>query len=338
MSAQPTLVASSTPLVDRVDRDFQPHALDALLDLDCEPLPQRIFERALLSPLREFLGKPGKGLRGALVEFAFGVARASHGRLRDAMTLPPELPQAIELLHAGSLIIDDIEDAALTRRGGPALHHVHGVPISLNAGNWLYFEAQSLVARVSLAPPIVLRLQTHTIETMLRCHHGQALDLSLRVVDLEQSAVPAAVRAVTQLKTGSLMELACVLGAVAGDAPERVQRALRRFGRELGVGLQMLDDLGSVQSKALRHKGNEDIRGLRPTWPWAWLAHSLSEDEYEALRNLAATFAGAASCEPVLDCMRVAPRPRDQRAAFRGRPALAARGPRERDPSHGAQL
>ena len=39
-----------------------------------------------------------------------------------------------------------------------------------------------------------------------------------------------------------------------------------------GRALQMLDDLGSLSSPARRDKGREDLRGGRPTWPWAWLA------------------------------------------------------------------
>jgi hypothetical protein len=42
----------------------------------------------------------------------------------------------------------------------------------------------------------------------------------------------------------------------------------------MGTALQMLDDLGSLTSPARRAKGREDLRGERPTWPWAWLAEA----------------------------------------------------------------
>jgi len=306
MSAQRNEAPRKTPLVALLDEQFSGRTLHDFLELGGEPLPERLFDAALHAPLREFLTRPGKELRARLVGFAFEVASASGGT-PIARALPPELPSLVELVHAGSLIVDDIEDESNVRRGEPALHRLYGVPISLNAGNFLYFEGQALLARVHASPTIELAMHRRTIDALRRCHYGQALDLSVRVTDLDPHAVPSVVRAVTQLKTGSLLELACTLGALAGGATQPVERALRHFGRNLGVGLQMLDDLGSVMSPRKRHKGAEDLFALRPTWPWAWLSRDLSELDYEGLRNLANIFSiRPDSCEPLLERMRSA--------------------------------
>ncbi len=83
------------------------------------------------------------------------------------------------------------------------------------------------------------------------------------------------------------MGLAARLGArAAGAGPIKVD-AMASFGREIGVGLQMLDDLGGLTLQKSRHKGHEDLRLGRLTWPWAWLAERLDRVGFQKVRGLA---------------------------------------------------
>jgi hypothetical protein len=87
-----------------------------------------------LVPVHGFLSRPGKRIRACLLQAGFELA-GGRGK-------PPELMlDFVELLHAGSLVIDDIEDDSDSRRGQPTLHRQLGIPIALNAGNWMYFSA-----------------------------------------------------------------------------------------------------------------------------------------------------------------------------------------------------
>ena len=235
-----------------------------------------LWERALLGPLRAFLSRPGKELRARLVESGFVLAGGT------PRAMPPELPLLIEILHAGSLIVDDIEDDSEQRRGLPALHRVHGLPVALNAANWLYFWPQHLLSRMAL--PARARLDAHEriAESLLRCHEGQALDLTVRLRELARGEVPQVVRVLATLKTGKLVGLATALGAIAALAPARRVEVLARFGCEIGVGLQMLDDLSGVVNPSRRDKALEDLRLDRATWLWAWLAED--EESYAELR------------------------------------------------------
>lgn len=261
---------SSSPLVDLLDEQFAASALDDLLALDGEALPWELWREALHGPLRDFLGRPGKEFRAQLVAAAWKLGG------RDEPP-PGELPLIVELLHAGSLIVDDIEDGSAYRRGEPALHCTYGLPRALNVGNWLYFWPQSLIERLDVTPSTRLALYRVVNHTLLRCHSGQALDLSARVDALAQRDVPRAVEVTTALKTGALMELGATIGALAAGAPNERTRAIARFGMRLGVGLQMLDDLGGLVSEKRCHKGHEDLMLGRPTWPWAWAARDLDE-------------------------------------------------------------
>src|SRR5262249_27862875 len=60
-----------------------------------------------------------------------------------------------------------------------------------------------------------------------------------------------------------------------------------RVGVELGIALQMLDDLSGVTKVARREKGYEDLRGDRATWVWACAAEVLAPAELDNLRSRA---------------------------------------------------
>jgi geranylgeranyl pyrophosphate synthase len=133
---------------------------------------------------------------------------------------------------------------------------------------------------------VQLSLHRWVLRTLLRCHYGQGLDLAASVYGQHQRRLPALVRATTELKTGALMELAAALGALGAGASPALADEFARFGRAVGVALQMLDDVGGLVSEKRCHKGHEDLLLGRPTWPWAWLAQELPEARYGELTKL----------------------------------------------------
>jgi geranylgeranyl pyrophosphate synthase len=70
------------------------------------------------------------------------------------------------------------------------------------------------------------------------------------------------------------MGLAMILGGAIGGAPRETILALGDFGRELGVALQMFDDLGNVLGIRDPSKRYEDLTLYRPSWAWARAAKS----------------------------------------------------------------
>jgi geranylgeranyl pyrophosphate synthase len=212
------------------------------------------------------------------VEFAWSVAGGADGEV------PACLPLIVELLHAGSLIIDDIEDGSVQRRGRAALHRVVGMPIALNIGNWLYFWASSLLSTTGVAANVELALHRLTVDAIRRCHEGQALDLGTRIGDLHPAEIGPVVRVISERKTGSLMGLAAALGAVAAGASESRSRALSVFGERVGVGLQMQNDLSELMGAAGPIKQPEDLVHGRVTWPWAWAAERMPAWSFDALQ------------------------------------------------------
>lgn len=279
-----------------------PEALALLEDSFAETgvvaeVPSALWDAALLDPLREFMARPGKGFRGRLVELGFRLA----GGLGE---VPRELPVIIESLHAGSLIVDDIEDESEERRSSPCLHRTIGVPLALNAGNFLYFWPQVLLAQSALPAPIRLRAHERLAACLMRCHQGQALDLSVRVDELAPSDVPTVVTAIARLKTGGLLGLATALGALAAGASRAGTEAIAQFGCSVGEGLQMLDDMSGIQNPRRRAKAHEDLLHARATFVWALLSEELSAAQYEQLRRELTALRAHAAPEALIERLR----------------------------------
>ncbi len=247
-------------------------------------VPPRLWEKALAGPVAEFLSRPGKRFRGELVVRSWELA----GR-QDAP--PPALPLVVELLHAGSLIVDDIQDGSVQRRGRAALHRQVGLPVALNTGNWLYFWSLTLLGELGLPAAVERRLHRLTAAAVRRCHEGQALDLTARIGDLHLAEVRTVCRLVSEWKTGSLMGLAATLGATAAGGSDALVAALERFGTRLGVALQMQNDLSELTGAAGPLKHPEDLVHGRVTWPWVWAAERLPARSFNALQARGAKLA-----------------------------------------------
>lgn len=63
-----------------------------------------------------------------------------------------------ELIHTGSLIVDDVQDKSEKRRGGKTLHHIYGEPLAINAGNACYFIGDIVVGDSQISEQIRLKI------------------------------------------------------------------------------------------------------------------------------------------------------------------------------------
>ena len=155
------------------------------------------------------------------------------------------------------------------------------MPIALNAGNWLYFWPFDLFKELALPKDRLLHIYESCHRTLLRAHLGQAIDLGAKVDTLAQKEVENVCIASMRLKTGALMGFAALLGAVISASSGRVLSILDDFGRDLGVALQMHDDLGNAIGKCEPCKRYEDLMLSRPSWVWACAAANSTPRDYQ---------------------------------------------------------
>ena len=174
-----------------------------------------LFQESLTGPIDELFGRPRKNLRNTLVELGFAIAERFMQNEEDSDATSEICKSCCEILetfHAGSLVVDDIEDGSLYRRGQKSLHHLHGVPKALNAGNWLYFLPFQMIEEMPLPPERKYSLVQTCQRTLLRAHYGQALDLGINITEIAQEKVNDICLAAMELKSGALTGLALSLG------------------------------------------------------------------------------------------------------------------------------
>ena len=220
-------------------------------------------------------GVGGKRLRATLLEQAYAFAGGQCGA-------PALIVDAIELLHAGSLVIDDFEDDSVTRRGQPALHQVIGPARAVNAGNWMYFRALELAAGALDDPARSAALVGRFIAVARQCHEGQAIDLATRLDEVTPRQARISALVISRWKTGRLASLAAWCGAHAAAGDRQTLQAVAAFGCRIGICLQMKNDLDEICELLDGSDRCDDLRNRRVTWPWAWAASELSAREFAA--------------------------------------------------------
>ena len=264
--------------------------LKQLLALKHGVVGEEIWHAALMEPVQDLTTRSAKKIRGQLVRLAYRLTSGAGSCSPAERERCDILANVAELIHAGSLIVDDIQDGSTMRRGAPALHIRYGIPRALNAGNWLYFWPFELIRKAGLSKQAEVLAYEHCQRMLLRAHFGQALDVGADIENIRQDEVPGVCLASIELKSGALMGFALALGGLLADVPERGLSVLDEFGHDLGVALQMFDDLGNVQGKREPAKQYEDLLLHRPSWVWACAAQDYSRDDYrqfiEVVRKL----------------------------------------------------
>ncbi|KAF9580344.1 geranylgeranyl pyrophosphate synthetase, partial [Lunasporangiospora selenospora] len=108
---------------------------------------------ALLEPYKYISSNPGKEMRGELI-----------GAFNTWINVPPTelaiITKVIKMLHTSSLLVDDIEDDSVLRRGEPVAHKIFGVPATINCANYVYFLA--LAELTTIPNPKMLTIFTET--------------------------------------------------------------------------------------------------------------------------------------------------------------------------------
>jgi farnesyl diphosphate synthase len=198
------------------------------------------------------------------------------------------------MIHVYSLVHDDMpcmDDDAL-RRGKPTVHVAYDEATALLVGDALQAQAFEVLAGAQDVAPArlvtMLRLLAEAAGTKGMCG-GQAIDLdsvglSLTLEELER---------MHQLKTGAMLRVSVLLGALAGRdlAPHELE-ALAEYSRAIGLAFQVVDDVldATEDSATLGKTAGKDAAANKPTYvtilglePSKALAEQLRRQAHEAL-------------------------------------------------------
>ena len=200
----------------------------------------------LLERTEERLARATEGHGDELARHAGGTLAAGGKRLRPVLVfLSAERPDdrlvaagvAVELLHMATLVHDDVLDGAELRRGRPTVFANGGRAAATATGDLLFSRAFAELAATGSHDAV------HALSTA-----SSALargELMQRADAWSEDVTPERYLERCRLKTASLFEASCRLGALFGGRPD-LAAGLGEFGERLGVAFQILDDVLDV--------------------------------------------------------------------------------------------
>jgi len=198
----------------------------------------------VLLAMRESALVPGKRMRPVLLMMAGrGLGHQGTGLV--------DLACAVEMVHAASLVLDDMPcmDNAVLRRGRPTIHRHFGEDVAMLAAVGLLSRAFGVVAA---APGIAPAVRNELVGVLAAAIGPQGL-VKGQCQDLREGAgarSPEDITATNELKTGVLFGAALEMAALAAGASMTVRASMCAFAIELGHAFQIRDDLLDVQGMA----------------------------------------------------------------------------------------
>lgn len=228
------------------------------------------YSRALLKPIREMVDRGGKAWRSYAALACIDLLGGNSQPYMNWLAWP-------ELLHTGSLIVDDVQDESDIRRGGLSCHKLYGQATAINAGNACYFLGELLLVGATFSDAKKLKLYSLYFETLRAAHAGQAIDidgfdaLMPEVVGYGRGGqLENRILAVHRLKSAVPASSLAQLGAVLADGLTGQVTALCQFMESLGLAFQIIDDVLNLRGfkDNLKNRG-EDITAGKITLPVA---------------------------------------------------------------------
>ncbi|OIO40103.1 hypothetical protein AUJ10_03890 [Candidatus Pacearchaeota archaeon CG1_02_31_27] len=220
---------------------------------------QEIFSK----PIWNFLARGGKRWRPALFLLIAEAIGGDMKKVKDFVVIP-------ELLHQGSLVVDDIEDQGELRRGKSCLHRIFGEDIAINAGNFIYFlPLLALIKnRKKFKSEILLKAYETYLQEMMKVHLGQGTDIFWHK-GKEREIGERDYLQMAAFKTGSLSRFGAKLAVILSGGSEKLAERLGQMAGAIGIAFQIQDDIldialaGKEREKFGKSFGNDIKEGKR---------------------------------------------------------------------------
>ncbi len=222
---------------------------------------------------------------GMIPDLASHLVRAGGKRLRPLITLAAadlagykgdahyKLAATVEFIHSATLLHDDIVDGSPLRRGKPAANTVWGNSASVLVGDFLFARAFSLMVETGSLRVLDILAGASSIIA-----EGEVRQLAA-IANLDMSE-PEYMQ-IIEAKTAELFASAARVSAVIAGLPQPQELALDRYGRELGLAFQLVDDALDYSGNAqkLGKAVGDDFREGKITMPVAKAMKAASVDE-----------------------------------------------------------
>jgi geranylgeranyl diphosphate synthase type I len=208
------------------------------------------LNKAIADPIWDMLDRGGKRWRPALFLLICEALDKKEDYCLDFSIIP-------EVIHNGTLVIDDIEDSSELRRGKPCSYKIYGNDIAINAGNAMYYLPllPLMVQRNKLSPQMQRDVYEIYVQEMINLSMGQAMDIAWHKGIANADALGEQdYLQMCAYKTGTLARMAAKMAAVIAGADEKLVEKLGRLAESIGVAFQMQDDILDLTGKEFAKK------------------------------------------------------------------------------------
>ena len=235
----------------------------------CEEFSREILDskvRLVLTAGNYILDSGGKRIRPALTILSGKLLGADNDRLIPVATV-------MEYMHTATLLHDDIVDGAKLRRGRKSANELFGNDVAVLVGDYMFAKAIYVLA--NYGGEEVLKVAAKSVQEM---SEGELKQLEL-IGDINISEDDYF--DVIYRKTASLISACCECGAIVAGAGEEERRALRDFGKYLGIAFQLVDDALDYMGtdEQIGKPAGNDIREGKVTYPLLYMLENCSADD-----------------------------------------------------------
>jgi len=217
------------------------------------------LNRTICEPFWDLLDRGGKRWRPALLLIVYEALGGNSKDVIDFAIIP-------EVIHNGTLIVDDVEDDSEFRRGKPCIHRIYGTDIAINVGNTLYYlPLITIIKDNKLDVKTKIKIYETYIQEMIKLSFGQAMDIAWHK-GLSRNVSEEQYMQMCALKTGTLARMAAKIGAILAGAEDEIVEKIGRFAEAIGVAFQIQDDILNIigeESKYGKEIGGDITEGKR---------------------------------------------------------------------------
>jgi len=197
-----------------------------------------IEDKKLKAAMAHYPAAGGKRLRPILATI---VCEAVGGKAESAIPFGT----ALEIVHNFTLVHDDVMDEDDTRRGIKTVHAQYGVPEAILAGDALFARAFEIVSDTDAEAEDVVKLVEIMAKAVRLLAEGQQMDMDFE--DAKKITSDDYLKMIER-KTAVLYSAAAQGGVIIGGGTEAQEEALFEYGRLIGLGFQIWDDVLDLRS------------------------------------------------------------------------------------------
>jgi len=208
------------------------------------------LNKIVAEPIWDFLDRGGKRWRPSLFLLVVEALDRDPDEFLDFAIIP-------EVVHNGTIMVDDIEDDSEFRRGKPCTHRLFGLDVAINAGNAMYYLPllPLIKNRDKISVDKLSKIYEIYVREMVNISFGQAVDIAWhKGLANADKVTEAQYMQMCAYKTGTLARMAARIAAVLCDASEDTVERLGRFAEAVGVAFQIQDDILDLSSSEFAEK------------------------------------------------------------------------------------